>query len=150
LTGGAFHLEHWTVESIIVADWNDADLTAFMATEWPRHDEPRGIRWEARDVLLVARSDEAPIGAARGVIVGGLGELKQLLVKKGRDRRGVGSRLLLEFEARCRAAGCHKIRLDTAEYQARPFYERHGYACVATLANDRFGKAVFIMEKHLP
>jgi hypothetical protein len=96
------------VESIVVSEWNAADLQAFMDVEWPRHDEPRGIRWVAHDVLLVARNDEEPIGAAR-----------------------------------------HKIRLDTAEYQARPFYERHGYACVATLANDRFGKALFIMEKRL-
>ena len=137
------------MESVVVTDWNVADLSAFLAAAWPLYDEPRGIRWEARDVFLVARSGEEPIGAARGVIVGGLGELKQLLVKKGRDRRGVGSRLLLEFEDRCRTAGCHKIRLETAEYQARPLYERHGYSCLTTFENDRFGKAVFVMAKEL-
>jgi len=43
--------------------------------------------------------------------------------------------------------GVERRRL--ADLHGRPFYERHGYACVATLANDRFGKALFIMEKHL-
>jgi len=137
------------VDSITVADWTPDELSAFVAAEWPIHDEPLGIRWEARDVLLVARSGGQAIGAARGMLVGGVGELKQLLVKKGRDRRGVGSRLLLEFEDRCRTAGCHKIRLETAEYQARPFYERHGYSCLTTFENDRFGKAVFVMAKEL-
>jgi hypothetical protein len=57
--------------------------------------------------------------------------------------------LLGVFEARCRAAGCHKLRLETADYQARPFYERHGFTLAVTLTNDRFGRSVHIMEKRL-
>lgn len=134
---------------LVIADWNTTDTDAFMATEWPRHDVDLGIHWDAHDVLLVANLGDEPVGAARGVIVGGLGELKQILVKKELALRGVGSRLLVEFEMRCRAAGCHKLRLVTAEYQARPFYERHGFTVAATLTNDRFGRDWFVMEKRL-
>jgi len=134
---------------IDVSDWTAAEAAAFLASEWPRYDAPLGIRWDVRDVVLVANHAEQPIGVARGMIVGGLGELKQLLVKKERAHAGVGSRLLLEFEARCRALGCHKLRLETAEYQARPFYEKHGFAVAATLTNDRFAKDWFVMEKRL-
>jgi hypothetical protein len=49
----------------------------------------------------------------------------------------------------CRRLGCHEIRLETARYQARPFYERHGFAVAATLTNDRFGRSWFVMEKKL-
>jgi len=55
----------------------------------------------------------------------------------------------LSIEARCRRLNCHKIRLETADYQARPFYERHGFSVAATLTNDRFGRSVFVMEKRL-
>jgi GNAT superfamily N-acetyltransferase len=134
---------------IDVGDWTAAEAAAFMASEWPRHDADLGIRWEVRDVVLVAKHLGQPIGVARGTIVGGLGELKQLLVKKESAHAGVGSRLLLEFEARCRAVGCHKMRLETADYQARPFYEKHGFAVAATLTNDRFGRDWFVMEKRL-
>jgi GNAT superfamily N-acetyltransferase len=134
---------------IAVTDWTIAEAVAFMAIEWPPHDADLGIRWDIRDVVLVAKDAEQPIGVARGVIVGGLGELKQLLVKKERAHAGVGSRLLQEFEGRCRALGCHKLRLETADYQARPFYERHGFAVAATLTNDRFARDWFVMEKRL-
>ncbi|HEX3594915.1 MAG TPA: GNAT family N-acetyltransferase [Polyangiaceae bacterium] len=137
------------MNTVNVSDWNVAEIEAFMTREWPPHDAPFGIHWELCDILLVARRNEEALGAARGWVAGGVGELKQLLVKKGQDRAGVGSLLMKEFESRCRAMGSHKLRLDTAEYQARPFYERHGFACVATLENDRFGKALFIMEKRV-
>jgi GNAT superfamily N-acetyltransferase len=135
--------------AIDVSDWTLAEASAFMAVEWPRHDAHLGIRWDPRDVVLVAKEVDQPIGVARGVIVGGLGELKQLLVKKERARRGIGSRLLSEFETRCRALQCHKLRLETADYQARPFYERHGFTVAATLRNDRFARDWFVMEKQL-
>jgi GNAT superfamily N-acetyltransferase len=134
---------------VTVSDWNPTELEAFMAFEWPPHDTPLGIRWDAREVLLVAKAGDEALGAARGVLVGGVGELKQLLVKKAQARAGVGSSLMTEFERRCRTAGCHKLRLETADYQARPFYERHGFVCAATLENDRFGRALFVMEKML-
>ena len=131
-----------------VEDFTQGEAEAFFAAEWPLHDELLGIRWDARDIVLVARGDE-PIGVARGVVVGGVGELKQLLVKKQHARRGVGSLLLLAFEARCRTGGCHKLRLETGDYQARPFYERHGFTVTAALHDDRFHHDWFVMEKRL-
>jgi GNAT superfamily N-acetyltransferase len=132
-----------------ITDWTVAEATAFTTLEWPRHDAHLGIRWELRDVVLVAKDANQPIGVARGVVVGGLGELKHLLVKKDRAHTGVGSRLLREFETRCRVLQCHKLRLETADYQARPFYEKHGFVVAATLTNDRFGRNWFVMEKQL-
>ena len=134
---------------IDLSEWTVAEAVAFLTREWPLYDADLGIRWDVRDVVLVAKHAERPIGVARGMIVGGLGELKQLRVKKEHARTGVGSRLLMEFETRCRTLGCHKLRLETAEYQARPFYEKHGFAVVATLTNDRFGRDWFVMEKRL-
>jgi GNAT superfamily N-acetyltransferase len=137
------------LKGISVSDWTVAEATAFMDLEWPRHDADLGFRWDPRDVVLVAREGEQPIGVARGVVIGGLGELKQLLVRKERAHGGVGSRLLQEFEERCRALQCHKLRLETGDYQARPFYEKHGFTVAATLAADRFGRDWYVMEKRL-
>jgi GNAT superfamily N-acetyltransferase len=135
--------------ALIVSDWSEKEASAFMDVEWPHHDAEVGIRWESHDIVLVAKIAAEAVGAARGVVVGGLGSLNQILVKKKRAHAGIGSKLLLEFERRCRALACHKLRLETGDYQARPFYERHGFVLVATLKNDRFGKDFFIMEKAL-
>jgi ribosomal protein S18 acetylase RimI-like enzyme len=134
---------------IVVVDSTTSDVDEFMAREWPPHDAALGLVWDEQAIMLVAQAEGATLGAARGHVVGGLGTLKQLLVKKGFDRQGIGSILLDAFETRCRAARCHKIRLETADYQARGFYERHGFTLAVTLTNDRFGRGVHIMEKRL-
>lgn len=132
-----------------ISDFTQTESDSFIATEWPPHDAALGIRWTSNDVVLKCQIDERVVGAARGVVAGGVGELKQLLVTKDRVHAGIGSKLLAEFEARCRSLGCHKVRLETADYQARPFYERHGFVVAATLTNDRFGRTWFVMEKRL-
>jgi ribosomal protein S18 acetylase RimI-like enzyme len=129
-----------------IGEWSKAQAVEFMDREWPRHPAPPGVVWAPFELVLAARRDVA-VGVAVGVVVGGVGELKQLLVRRGDDRvGGVGSALLREFRRRCQERGCHKLRLETADYQARPFYERHGFTVAATLSNDRFGRTWFIME----
>jgi GNAT superfamily N-acetyltransferase len=134
---------------IAITEWSSTEADAFVTTEWPPHDLHLGIRWDVRPVVLVAKANEKPVGVARGLAVGGVGELKHLVVTRERIRAGIGSRLLSEFENRCRSLGCHKVRLETADYQARPFYEKHGYMVAAKLNDDRFGHVWFIMERRL-
>jgi GNAT superfamily N-acetyltransferase len=140
---------HAMSSDIAIAEWTPAEADAFVTVEWPPHDAHLGIRWDVHHIVLVAKAGEQPVGVARGLAVGGVGELKHLLVTRERVGGGIGSRLLAEFEKRCRALGCHKLRLETADYQARPFYEKHGFAVAAELDDDRFGRVWFIMEKRL-
>ena len=134
--------------AVEIRDFTHDEATAFLAREWAPYNEALGIAWDVRDIVLVATEGE-PVGVARGVVIGGVGELKELLVRKDHAERGIGSRLLIEFEARCRALECHKLRLETAEYQARPFYERHGFVAAVTLSGDRFGRDWYVMEKRV-
>lgn len=41
--------------------------------------------------------------------------------------KGLGSAMLLEAEAIATARGCRYVVLDTLEFQAKPFYQHHGY-----------------------
>ena len=120
----------------------------FMKRRWPEYDRPLGIQWREQHGHLRAESDSGTtVGVANYVIVGGLGELRQILVGEPWARQGIGSSLLTAFEAICRDRGCHKLRLETGDYQARGFYERHGWQVAATLRRDRFERTWFIMEK---
>ncbi len=40
---------------------------------------------------------------------------------------GLGSQLLAEIEKTAKEKGCYMIHLDTFDFQAKEFYEKHGY-----------------------
>ena len=123
------------------------DASAFLEKMWPEHNARAGIDWVVEDVYFTAHDGERMVGVAHYRIIGGVGSLDELVVAPDRINEGIGSRLLEEFETRCRAAGCHLLNLDTADYQARPFYEKQGWRVYATLSNHRFGHEWYLMEK---
>lgn len=47
--------------------------------------------------------------------------------------KGLGSQLLTEVERTAKEKGCYLIHLDTFDFQAKEFYEKHGYKVFGTL-----------------
>jgi len=64
-------------------------------------------------------------------------------------RRGLGSALLRAIETAAIERGCTQAHLDTFSYQARPFYERHGYILFAALEDYPPGHQRFFLRKVL-
>jgi GNAT superfamily N-acetyltransferase len=64
-------------------------------------------------------------------------------------RGGLGSQLLSSIEHAGKERGCTNAHLDTFSYQARPFYERHGYELFATLDDYPTGHQRFYLRKKL-
>ena len=62
---------------------------------------------------------------------------------------GAGSQLLRTAEAEALAAGCTDAVLDTFSFQARSFYEQHGYTVYATLEGFPPGHRQFFFHKRL-
>lgn len=73
----------------------------------------------------------------------------KLWVQAEYRKRGAGSRLLTAAEAAAMAAGCTDAVLDTFSFQARDFYERHGYISYATLEGFPPGHRQFFFHKRL-
>ena len=63
--------------------------------------------------------------------------------------QGYGSQLLAAAERVARESGCVAVRLDTYEFQARPFYERHGYTVWGVLEGYPAGRSTFHLRKAL-
>ncbi len=99
--------------------------------------------------LAAFATDEAGtvVGGAVGRTWGQCCELLQLWVAPEHRSRGVGSRLLREFEACARTRGCSIFYLTTLSYQAPEFYRRHGYGVLAQIAGYPNGITKFLMHR---
>ena len=126
-----------------------AEADAYARSEWLAHNKAVGIVWDFRPGSLVAQRRGQTVGAATFHTVGGVGHLGQIVVAATATRQGIGRALYLAFERECRERGCHKLTLETAEWQAREFYEAMGYVVALEKPNDRFHGTWFLMEKWL-
>lgn len=94
---------------------------------------------------------------AEGALVGGISgtvnwswlHIALFWIASSDRHGGLGSRLLRALEAAAIERGCAQAHLDTFSYQARPFYERHGYALFATLEDYPPGQARYFLRKNL-
>lgn len=75
--------------------------------------------------------------------------IDKLWVQDSHRRRGGGSRLLQAAESKAIAAGCADAVLETFSFQARGFYERHGYQVYATLEGFPPGYHQLFFHKRL-
>jgi GNAT superfamily N-acetyltransferase len=62
---------------------------------------------------------------------------------------GAGSALLAQAEAFARAHGCELALVETTSWQARPFYEKCGYTCIATIPDRPRGHTSYTLHKRL-
>lgn len=118
-----------------------------------------GLSVHARD--FVPRPGFQPLAVlardASGRLVGGVvarvnwSWLHVSLVWVAEELRGggLGALLLAAAEDEGRTRGCRHAHLDTFSYQARPFYERHGWRVFATLDDYPEGHQRFFLRKDL-
>ncbi|MGH2807508.1 MAG: GNAT family N-acetyltransferase, partial [Actinomycetota bacterium] len=76
-------------------------------------------------------------------------EVNLLWVHESERGNGTGSRLLTAIEDEARARGCTRMVLDTFSFQAKPFYERHGYELVGSIPGFPKGHEWYSMTKRL-
>jgi ribosomal protein S18 acetylase RimI-like enzyme len=81
------------------------------------------------ELFLVAEEAGEVIGTAMAGYDGHRGWLYTIAVKPERQRGGIGSKLLLEAEARLMRLGCGKANLQirAGNEAVAAFYRRHGY-----------------------
>lgn len=101
-------------------------------------------------VNVVARTgDGVLIGGIVAELMLGWVEVHVLWVEPNFRALGMGSRLLLECERQAVALGAHSARLDTFDWQAEVFYQRHGYTCFGRLQDYPVGHERIFMQKRL-
>jgi GNAT superfamily N-acetyltransferase len=118
-----------------------------------------GLR--AFNVGIIGDPDEMPVhiflrDEGNAVVGGLLGHIKwrwlyvsKLWMREELRGRGFGGALMDAAEDIARKHGCIGAHLDTLEYQARPFYEKRGYALFGTLEGFPPGYRQYFLSKRL-
>ncbi len=63
--------------------------------------------------------------------------------------KGLGAKLLEEVEKTAKEKGCYLIHLDTFDFQAKEFYEKHGYEVFGVLENCPAKHCRYYLKKNL-
>ena len=101
-------------------------------------------------VVIALRDDTGRLrGGIVGFVWGTWFHLTTLVVDDDFRRQDWGNKLMAAAEDAARKAGARNAYLETYSFQARPFYERHGYAVFATLEDFPPGHTYFMMRKAL-
>jgi ribosomal protein S18 acetylase RimI-like enzyme len=101
------------------------------------------IRLNARD------AGGSVVGGIRAVVALYWLRVEVLWVDEAARGRGIGSRLLAEAERLARKMGARNAALETFEWQAPRFYEKHGYEEVARIEGYAKGFYLALMKKAL-
>ena len=64
-------------------------------------------------------------------------------------QQGLGSRLLAQAEREASERSCEAVHLDTMDFQALPFYQRHGYTIFGVLDDLPRGHKRYFLKKLL-
>ena len=75
--------------------------------------------------------------------------IDDMWVDENYRRQGLGSQALQAVEKAAEAKGCHLIFLGTWDFQARPYYEKHGYTVFSTLKDNPKGHEDYELYKRL-
>jgi GNAT superfamily N-acetyltransferase len=76
-------------------------------------------------------------------------EVDKLWVREDLRHHGFGSQLLQRAEELAVGRGCRAVYLNTFSWQARGFYERHGYHLIGELADFPPGASQYWLRKDL-
>jgi len=101
-------------------------------------------------VSIFLRDDQGAIrGGLLGEIWGGWLHIDILWVHDALRGQDYGTKLMLAAEAEARAKGCVNAHVETASFQACPFYERLGYTVFAELPDYPQGETFYFLRKAL-
>ena len=103
-----------------------------------------------RSVRMFIRNQAGQVvGGIIGNMFGGWVYVELLWVEESLRNQGLGSQLLRALEEEAIRMGCQHAHLDTYSFEARPFYEQHGYEVFAVLEDYPAGHRKFFLKKAL-
>ena len=132
----------------------DADLKAtegnILRAKLDEYNEPIVGKRETIDLgYAIRHNDGELVGGLIGSIVWTMLHINVVWVSPALRGNDYGSKLMLQAEQEAKQHGAEFARLHTFSFQARPFYERHGYVVISERKNFPRGHSQYLMVKEL-
>lgn len=99
--------------------------------------------------IFVKDDDGEIIGGLIGITYWGWLYVDTLILDEDQRGSGLGSKILNMAEEEAIRRGCRGVHLDTHDFQAREFYESHGYVVNSTIENLPENHSKYQLIKHL-
>jgi len=100
-------------------------------------------------IIFLALSDREVAGYLLGLYpYGGVSYVSWLAVRDSFQGKGIGSRLLKEYESLAKKQGAHKIHLWTDKRNLK-FYKKEGYKLVGNIPENYFGADDWLFYKKI-
>jgi GNAT superfamily N-acetyltransferase len=99
--------------------------------------------------IFIRDKENRVVGGVIGQVFGGWLYVSLLWVEESLRNKGNGTKLLNMIENEAVKFGCKYAHLDTYSFEAKPFYEKHGYMLFATLDNYPEGHSKHFLKKTL-
>lgn len=97
--------------------------------------------------IIVEDNNKEWIGGLVAETYWGWLNIQYLWVHNDYRKKSIGSILLKKAETVAVQQGCHRAQLNTYKFQAKAFYEKHGYTVVGKLENYPPGSIYYWMSK---
>ena len=135
---------------IELVDSPDKSLLEFIAARLREFNGARRTINEMRPIAIKIQGENGEIVAGTGAKTFGLWlMIDHLWVSETLRGKKMGSQILTSLETAARARGCKYVLLDTLNFQARPFYEKHGYRLQWTQEHYPIEGCKYFMTKEL-
>jgi GNAT superfamily N-acetyltransferase len=127
----------------------EADRAAILDGLVTFNEAATGLRGRDRtDIAVLLRDAQRhTIGGAIGTSFHGWLRVELLWLPEALRGQGWGRRVMAMVEAEASTRRCLGVRLETASFQARGFYERLGYTVFGTLADHPPGHECYWLCK---
>ncbi|MEQ1877923.1 MAG: GNAT family N-acetyltransferase [Bdellovibrionia bacterium] len=110
--------------------------------------------WEVKEkvplVVTVRNEANEIVAGAAGRTFGNWLLLDNLWVSERLRGLDMGSKVLAQMETTAAQRGCKSVLLDTLNFQAKPFYEKHGYKVEWVMPKYPRDGHKYFMTKELP
>ena len=102
------------------------------------------------DIALFLRDAANTVqGGLLGSVWAGWFHIEFLWIAQDYRHQGYGDQLINAGEAEARAFGGKSAYVETFSFQARPFYERHGFTVVGEIKDYPPGQTYYLLSKTL-